>query len=173
MRHGHAHVLRFDVRDPMGHWRTALSHRAENKHRPWEKDETPSVEDLEIAASEEVSTAVFTEIDSQDPTMLIRRGEIPGHRLEEHISIVADNRLRVEVRDRISRSGIQLSRLMNHYYFMPDNRAMGYALPLDFAWLPGVHDNEEARGWRLVLPVALRHRSWPMACTRLSSPIWI
>ena len=151
MRHEGAHILRFDVRDPDRSWRTVLSHRAENKHRPWEKGEGVSVEDLEVAPSEDLevapseggSSGAFTEIVSRNATELIRRGVIAGHRIEERISIESDNRLRVEIRDRLTRPGIPLARLMNHYYFMPDNRAMGYALPLDFAWLPGLHENEE------------------------------
>ena len=39
MQHGDAHILRFEVSDPERGWRTVLSHRAVNKHRPWEKDE--------------------------------------------------------------------------------------------------------------------------------------
>ncbi len=157
MRHEQAHILRFEVLDAKNGWRAVLSHRAENKHRPWEKDAVSSVEDLEVANSEGVSTAVFSEIALQDASTLVRRGEIPGHRIEERISVASDNRLRIEVRDRLTRSGIQLSRLMNHYYFMPDNRAMGYALPLDFAWLPGLHENEEhvAGDWFFRSPCAI------------------
>ena len=69
-RHGDAHILRFEVRDPERGWRTVLSHRAENKHRPWEKDEAVSVEDLEITPSMDGtaggSAAVFTEISAPD-----------------------------------------------------------------------------------------------------------
>ena len=173
MRHKEAHILRFEVRDPDRGWRTVLSHRAESKHRPWEKDEASSVEDLEVAPAEDPevpssedpagpfsggrSTGVFSEVIIQGATTLIRRGEIGSHRIEERIAIVSDNRLRVEVRDRLTRSGVPLARLMNHYYFMPDNRAMGYALPLDFAWLPGLHDNEEhvAGDWFFRSPCAI------------------
>ena len=157
MRHEHAHILRFDVLDPKTGWRTALSHRAETKYRPWEKDAAISVEDLEIAGSDGMTTAFFSQIALQDSTTLVRRAEIPGHRIEERISVASDNRLRVELRDRLPRSGVQLARLMNHYYFMPDNRSMGYALPLDFAWLPGVHDNEEhvAGDWLFRSPCAI------------------
>ena len=165
MRHEEAHSLRFEVRDPKNGWRTVLSHRAGNKHRPWEKDEASSVEDLEVAPpddrkvppSEAGSTGVFTEISIQSATTLIRHGEIGNHRIEERISIVSDNRLRVEVRDRLTHSGVPLARLMNHYYFVPDNRAMGYALPLDFAWLPGLHDNEDhvAGDWFFRSPCAI------------------
>ena len=151
MRHEDAHILRFDVMDPGRGWRTVLSHRADTRHRPWEKGGAVSVEDLEVAPSDGgaaadtgcPSSAIFTEISSLDGTGLSRRGELAGHRIEERISAESGNRLRVEVRDRLTHSGMSLARLMNHYYFMPDNRAMGYALPLDFAWLPGLHDNED------------------------------
>ena len=157
MRHEQAHILRFEVLDPKNGWRTVLSHRAENKHRPWEKEEASSVEDMEVANSDGVSTAFFSEIALHDAATLVRRGEIPGHQIEERISVAEDNRLRVEVRDRLTQSGVQLSRLMNHYYFMPDNRAMGYALPLDFAWLPGLHENEDhvAGDWFFRSPCAI------------------
>ena len=157
MRHEKAHILRFDVLDPKNGWRTVLSHRAENKHRPWEKEEASSVEDMEVASSDGVSTAFFSEIALHDAATLVRRGEIPGHQIEERISVAEDNRLRVVVRDRLTQSDVQLSRLMNHYYFMPDNRAMGYALPLDFAWLPGLHENEEhvAGDWFFRSPCAI------------------
>ena len=151
MRHEDAHILRFDVMDPGRGWRTVLSHRADTRHRPWEKGGAVSVEDLEVAPSDGgaaadtgcPSSAIFTEISSLNGTGLSRRGELGGHRIEERISAESGNRLRVEVRDRLTRSGMPLARLMNHYYFMPDGRAMGYALPLDFAWLPGLHDNED------------------------------
>ena len=169
MRHGQAHILRFDVLDPESGWRTVLSHRAETKHRPWEKDEGISVEDLEVAGTDSgtdsdagegvdgMSTAIFTEAALQDAGTLVRKGEIPGHRIEERISVASDNRLRVEVRDRLTRPGVQLARLMNHFYFMPDDRAMGYALPLDFAWLPGLHEKEEhvAGDWFFRSPCAI------------------
>lgn len=158
MRHEDAHILRFEVRDPERGWRTVLSHRAENKHRPWEKEEASSVEDLEVAPLEGGSTAVFTEIAGLDGAAgLVRSGEIGAHRIEERITVEAGNRLRVEVRDRLSRRGIPLARLMNHYYFMPDNRGMGYALPLDFAWLPGLHGNEKhvAGDWFFRSPCAI------------------
>lgn len=143
IQHGDAHILRFEVRDPECSWRTVLSHRSIKKHRPWEKDEGTSIEDLEIVPSSGGSAPVFTEIADQGANRLVRRGEIDDHMIEERITVESANRLRVEVRDRFTRSGVLLERLMNHYYFMPDDRAMGYALPLDFAWLPGLHDNED------------------------------
>ncbi len=157
MRHGDAPILRFEVRDPERGWRTVLSHRAENKHRPWEKDEGSSIEDLEIAPSNGGLASIFKEVSNGDGNMLIRRGEIAEHRIEERITVESDNRLRVEVRDRLSRSGVPVARLMNHYYFVPDGRAMGYALPLDFAWLPGLHENEEhvAGEWFFRSPCAI------------------
>ena len=141
-RHGEAQILRFDARDPKTGWRTVLSHRAGNKHRPWEKEEAYSVEDLEVAPSNSGSTSIFTETDARDPALLIRRGAIGGHRIEERITVESGNRLRVEVRDQLTGPDVCLARLMNHYYFVPDGRAMGYALPLDFAWIPGLHDHE-------------------------------
>lgn len=141
-RHGEAHALRFDVRDPKTGWRTVLSHRAGNKHRPWEKEEAYSVEDLEVAPSNGGSTSVFTETDSRDPALLIRRGAIGDHRIEERITVESGNRLRVEVRDQLTGPDVYLARVMNHFYFVPDGRTMGYALPLDFAWIPGLHDHE-------------------------------
>ena len=157
MQHGDAHILRFEVRDPERGWRTVLSHRAVNKHRPWEKDEGTSVEDLEVASSSGGSAAVFTEIVDHGANGLVRRGEIDEHRIEERITVESANRLRVEVRDRLTRSGVLLARLMNHYYFMPDDRAMGYALPQDFAWLPGLHDHEDhvAGDWFFRSPCAI------------------
>lgn len=157
MRHGDAPILRFEVHDSERGWRTVLSHRAVSKHRPWEKEEASSVEDLEVAPSNGGPASIFTEIADQDANMLIRRGEIGEHAIEERISVEADNRLRVEVSDRLTRSGMSLARLMNHYYFMPDDRAMGYALPLDLAWLPGLHDNEEhvAGDWFFRSPCAI------------------
>lgn len=157
MRHGDAPILRFEVRDPERGWRTVLSHRAENKHRPWEKDEGSSIEDLEIAPSNGGLASIFTEVSTGDGNMLIRRGRIAEHRIEERIIVESNNRLRVEVRDRLIRSGVPVARLMNHYYFVPDGRAMGYALPLDFAWLPGLHENEEhvAGEWFFRSPCAI------------------
>lgn len=157
MRHGDAPILRFEVRDPERGWRTVLSHRAENKHRPWEKDEGSSIEDLEIAPSNGGPASIFTEVSTGNGNMLIRRGRSAEHRIEERITVESNNRLRVEVRDRLIRSGVPVARLMNHYYFVPDGRAMGYALPLDFAWLPGLHDNEEhvAGEWFFRSPCAI------------------
>lgn len=157
IQHGNAHILRFDVGDLRRGWRTVLSHRAENKHRPWEKDESPAVEDLEVTPSDDRPYSIFTEIGSEGAAGLVRRGEIKGHRIEERITVESDNRLRVEVRDRTARSGVPVARLMNHYYFVPDGRAMGYALPLDFAWLPGLHDHEDhvAGDWFFRSPCAI------------------
>ena len=106
------------------------------------------------------------------PATLVRRGEIPGHQIEERISVAEDNRLRVVVRDRLTQSGVQLSRLMNHYYFMPDNRAMGYALPLD---LPGSRVCMKTKStWPETGSSGRPAPSpWPMACTRPSFRSWI
>ena len=160
IQHGEFHVLRFEVRDPKTGWRTVLSHRADTRHRPWEKEGAVSVEDLEVApagSGDPESSAVFREIAQVDDATLLRRGTTGSHRIEERISIASDNRFRVEVRDRLTRPGVQLARLMNHYYFVPDDRAMGYALPLDFAWLPGLHDSAEhvAGEWFFRSPCAI------------------
>jgi len=131
MQHGDAHILRFEVRDSERGWRTVLSHRAVNKHRPWEKEEGLSIEDLEVVPSNDGSDTVFTEIADHGANRLVRRGEIDEHRIEERITVESDNRLYVEVRDRLTSTGVLLKRLMNHYYFMPDDRAMGFVRPVD------------------------------------------
>lgn len=135
-------VLRFDVRGADGAWRTVLSNRAESKRWPWEKETALPVEDLELAPASRPEVPVFTEVSSGDDGTMVRRGVRDHHHLEERIAHVGPNHLSITVTDTIGGAPVPLRRLMNHYYFVPDGRSMGYALPLDFAWLPGLHNSE-------------------------------
>ncbi len=136
-------LLRFDVLDPQKGWRTTLSNQAETKLCPWEKHTGLSVEDIEIRPANQADGPLFTESYTHEQNQLVLNGTHGDHQLEERITLVAPNHLSVTVRDTVSRNSTQLERLMSHFYFMPDGRGMGYALPLDFAWLPGLHGKEE------------------------------
>jgi len=69
-------------------------------------------------------------------------GTAACHRVEETISIKGANHVHVNIRDDIASGAgsVSLGRLMSHLYFIPGNRADRTAEPLDFAWLPALHN---------------------------------
>ena len=133
-------TLVFQTRALGGEWRTVLSNVAESKYRPYESTMSTSIEDIEIAPSGHTTGPFFTQAFVQDGgRTLVRRGSLDAHQIEERITLIGDGHVYISVRDKYSGTPVIIARLMNHYYFVPDGRAMGYALPMDFAWLPGLH----------------------------------
>jgi hypothetical protein len=140
VRHAGGVTLQVDTRDTTGKWRTVLSNHADHKHRPWDKEAHTAIEDIEFRPSARPEGPVFSKVSTQNEgKTLVRQGPIGGHLLEEELTVVSDNHLGVKVRASLEDGPVAIERLMNHYYFVPDGRAMGYALPLDFAWMPGLH----------------------------------
>lgn len=136
-------TLQFEVKALDGSWRTVLSNQAECKQWPWDKHTRTAIEDLDIRPSYGSTDPVFTEATLDEEGALVLCGARGVHQLEERIALVAQNHLSVTVTDTITGPPVFLERLMSHFYFVPDDRAMGYALPLDFAWLPGLHDQDD------------------------------
>ncbi|MDA2931216.1 hypothetical protein MYX84_14940, partial [Acidobacteria bacterium AH-259-O06] len=64
------------------------------------------------------------------------------HRMEERIKIRGPNQVYIEVVNH-SADPIDFSQLMNHFYLVPDGKSFGYALPLEFAWLPALHGDAD------------------------------
>ena len=75
--------------------------------------------------------------------------------IEQNFHLSGNERITVDVHYRDSRGNINMNRVMDHYYFVPDDRGMGYALPLDLAWIPGLHGKIEhvAGDWFFRSPV--------------------
>lgn len=145
------------VNGQAGQWRTVLSNCAEYKFRPWEKETACSIEDLEIKPATDDDHPFFTASRTGVNGDLILTGSSGNHQVEQTVSHRNSNHLSFTVKDTITTSGTPLSRMMSHFYFVPDGRSMGYALPLDFAWLPGLHGNEThvAGDWFFRSPAAI------------------
>lgn len=141
--------LRFDQRSDNGQWRTVLSNTAETKAVPWVEQPSQVTQDVELewqqGDTREAVGRVFTEaaVDADGKSLLLS-GQRGVHRLEERVELVADGIVRITVRDQIDPAArdVRLGKLLSHFYFVPDARATGYALPVDFAWLPNLHWRE-------------------------------
>lgn len=140
--------LKFDVKDG-DQWRTVLSNGAFWKHAPWDEPEVLQIESLDIETIEEghrnSNPAVFTSIRKESDTQLLLTGEHGDREIEMSVRPSGRDRVsvRITARARPDASGIQLAHMWSHYYFVPDNRAAGYALPLDFAWIPNLHKDPD------------------------------
>ena len=86
----------------------------------------------------------FTKIAlADDHQSLILRGKRDAHHVEQRITLAGDGHVRVVVRNTLDAAPTAVERLMSHFYFTPDGRSKGYALPMDFAWLPSLHRTAE------------------------------
>jgi hypothetical protein len=131
--------LEFSVKRADGTWRPVLATAAATTHAPWEPKQRLVSEDPQIAWKQdgrvEETEAFFTKAEALDARRLMLSGEAAGEVIEERVTLAARGRVHIEVRG-TSAAPIALSRLMSHFYLVPDGKAFGYALPLDLAWLP-------------------------------------
>ena len=138
--------LQFSVKRADGSWRPVLATAAAATHAPWESKQRLVSEDPQIAWKQngrvEETEAFFTKAESLDARTLMLTGEAAGEVIEERVTLAARGRIHIEVRGTTA-APIELSRLMSHFYLAPDGKAFGYALPLDLAWLPVLHWEEE------------------------------
>jgi len=133
------YVLQCQVRKPGAEWRTVLSQVVAYTSAAWEEDKA-ALEDLQIAPGRDANNQpFFTKTDvADDHQTLILRGKRDVHHVEQRITLAGDGQVQVAVRDTLA-SSTAVERLMSHFYFTPDGRSKGYALPMDFAWLPSLH----------------------------------
>lgn len=141
-------TLVFQTRGADESWRTVLANFAKRKNGPWEKYYFDTLEDVELdwkeAGESKQANGVFTEATLDDTGhTLILSGQVGVHSIQQRITLRDGQHVHVQVRDTIdTTTDVALGALMNHFYFLPDGRGMGYALPLDFAWLPSLHWHE-------------------------------
>jgi hypothetical protein len=143
------YYLTFNSRRENGSWRTILATAAEAKVSPWDPDETQHLagEDLRMEWKEEgqpreAESFIDSVAAGEDEQSLRLYGTAGPHRFEERIILEDLGRAHVTVRD-LSAEKIDLGQLMSHFYLTPDGKSFGYALPLDFAWLPSLHEGGE------------------------------
>jgi hypothetical protein len=137
------YYLTFSSRGVNGGWRIILGTGVLAPRNPWAPERTIAVEDprIEWKSGGEVRTAdaFFSRATKgEDGRTLMLSGHAAGHEIEEAIMIAAPHRVHVAVRDRAN-TQIDLGQLTSHFYLIPDGRASGYSLPLEFAWLPVLH----------------------------------
>ncbi|MDG2381142.1 MAG: hypothetical protein P8N76_05670 [Pirellulaceae bacterium] len=148
VKHGNSVGLRFEVLDG-ARWRTVLSNLAIAKKAPWEKAQQTHLESLDIetidGGNPQSNAAVFTAIKKVSHDHVILMGSHGDRAIQMSVQLTGPDQVSVRVSASARRGGgeVQLSHMWSHYYFVPDDRAMGYALPLDFAWLPNLHKNAE------------------------------
>ncbi|MDG2381654.1 MAG: hypothetical protein P8N76_08260 [Pirellulaceae bacterium] len=148
VEHGASVGLRFDVLDG-ARWRTVLSNMAIAKRAPWEKAQQTHLESLDIETVDggipQSNAAAFTMIKKVSDDHLMLMGSHGGRAIQMSVQLTGPDQVsvRVSASARPGSGDVQLSHMWSHYYFVPDDRAMGYALPLDFAWLPNLHKNAE------------------------------
>jgi len=134
--------LEFSVKRAGGSWRPVLATAAAATDAPWESKQRLVSADPQIAwkqdGSVEEMEAFFTKAAALDAHTLMLSGEAGGAVIEERVTLAAPGRVHIEVRG-TGAVPIELSRLMSHFYLVPDGKSFGYALPLDLAWLPILH----------------------------------
>ncbi len=134
--------LEFRAKRGDGSWRPVLATAAEATGAPWGSNRQMVSEDPQIVWKQGggvlESEAFFTKAEAIDVQTLILTGGAAGQVIEERVTIASPGRVHIDVRG-ITASPIELSRLMSNFYLVPDGKAFGYALPLDFAWLPVLH----------------------------------
>ena len=141
-------TLVFQTRAIGGKWQTVLSTAAQPKGAALDQGERTATEDIEIDATQADYAGrerLFTEaVVEPDGKTLVVRGRAGIHHLTQRITLKGADHLYVTVEDAIKdREGdLEIGRLMNHFYFVPDNQATGDARPMDFAWLPHLHLND-------------------------------
>ncbi len=141
IKQGEDIVLRVETRNSGESWRTVLS-TAEKT----DGDRT-MIEDIEIDATQayyDGRMSLFTEaaVESDGETLVLR-GVAGVHHLTQRITIKGDGHLYVTVEDSVKdhEGEIDVGRLMNHFYFVPDKQTSGYTPAMDFEWLPNLHIN--------------------------------
>ena len=134
--------LEFNVKRADRFWRQVLATAAPATSAPWDPKRRLVSEDPQLAWKQDGSVkeieAFFTKAEVLDAATLKLTGEAAREVIEERVSLAAPGRVHIEVRG-MSAEPIELSRLMSHFYFVPDGKSFGYALPLDLAWLPVLH----------------------------------
>jgi hypothetical protein len=133
-------TLRCQARKPGDEWHTVLEQVAPYKTAAWEGSHT-ALEDLQIApGGRDDNQPFFTEATvTNGGQTLVLHGQSGVHQVEQTITLEGEGRAHVVVRDALGASPTPVERVMSHFYFMPDGRSMGHALPTDFAWLPSLH----------------------------------
>jgi hypothetical protein len=103
------------------------------------------LEDVQITPTTRKGNApLFAEATLTDGSKtLVLRAALDVHQIEERITLDGPGRVHFLVRDRLKTSPVTIERLMSHFYFVPDGRALGHALPMDFAWLSNLHSRPE------------------------------
>tara|TARA_Y100001934_G_C12360745_1_gene780578 strand:- start:528 stop:3011 length:2484 start_codon:yes stop_codon:yes gene_type:complete len=141
--------LDFQIADPKSSWRTVLSNKSTSKRRPWEKNTSTVITNIEGAPNLQ---NFFLD---QEGLNLLLKGKDKNVTIEQKFHLSGTDRITVDVHYRDSGQNININRVMDHYYFVPDDRGMGYALPLDLAWIPGLHGKIEhvAGDWFFRSPV--------------------
>ncbi|MDA2929582.1 hypothetical protein MYX84_06495, partial [Acidobacteria bacterium AH-259-O06] len=144
------YYLKFDCRQADGTWRTVLGTLAQATSAPWDKNiyavsEDPHVEWRQGSGELQKAEAFFKQAKVEaGGQALVLSGEVGPHQIEQRLTLKGGNRLYITVTDRLVESSdpVQLGQLMSHFYFLPDDQSFGYAIPLEFAWLPNLHRDE-------------------------------
>lgn len=141
---GDTYSLQFESADADGNWHTVLSNTAVKKNAPWQPQEHGVTQNLQIEwnrdGQENSQDRLWNQADiSEDGKTLVLKAQADVHNITQSFTL-KDNIVWVTMQDMIDSSEpVDISALMNHFYFVPDGRSMGYALPMDFAWVPGLH----------------------------------
>ncbi|MEI6514090.1 MAG: hypothetical protein WCO51_12590, partial [bacterium] len=88
----------------------------------------------------EVTEGFFSKAEVIDGKLTLS-GQAGPHLITLQISISDGDRVHIKVSDSVAGTDVQLGQLMSQFYFTPGGKAFGYTMPLDFAWLPNLHDD--------------------------------
>jgi hypothetical protein len=142
-------ALLFCVKDSSGRWRPLISNGAVPGERGTDTEIAAGWygEDLAVtvavAGRAEPSAITFTHAQAVDARTLLLSGTVQGMRIEKRITLLRNERVHVSIRPTSEIEEVGIGQFMSHFYWVPDGRSDGYALPLDLAWLPVLHWQEE------------------------------
>ena len=108
--------LDFQIADPKSSWRTVLSNKSTSKRRPWEKNTSTVITNIEGAPNLQ---NLFLD---QEGLNLLLKGKDKNVTIEQKFHLSGTDRITVDVHYRDSGQNININRVMDHYYFVPDDR---------------------------------------------------
>ncbi len=134
---------RVGLREEDGTWTDILLSGAQSSSTIWSQDEVPLCEDPEIEWQpttvprlERLAGGYRTVKITESGLELA--GRLGAHRVVTQLTLESQQMIHVTTKVLITEP-TQLAKCMNHLYFAPDGRLDYSCVPLDFAWLPGLH----------------------------------
>ncbi len=135
------------LREPDGTWTDILLSGAWGSSSIWSQDQVPLCEDPElewqpaVAPRSERQTGVYRMV-TATADRIVLEGGFGSHQVATCLALTPDQTVHVTTTVQITEP-TRLGKCLNHLYFAPGGKLAYSCLPLDFAWLPALHQRPE------------------------------